>query len=119
VHGDEDFGAHLRMVGVDPSAGCAAQFQQELGALSLRPEVSIHNILAFGSTAYIAWYQDGVRIVDVSNPASPVQTAYFNTWDGRVGTGFFEGAIGIDVDLGKSRIYVADHPRGLMVLSID
>ncbi len=119
VHGDEDYTAHLRLIGVDPSPACASQFMQKLGELSLRPEVSVHNILAFGTTAYVTYYQDGVRVFDLSNPAAPVQTAHFNTWTGFPGTGFFEGAVGIDVDLVARRIYVADIPRGLLVLSID
>jgi hypothetical protein len=119
VHGDEDFGAHLRTIGVDPGEACAGQFGKQLGELSLRPEVSIHNIMAFGSTAYVAHYQDGVRLYDLSDPAAPRLDRWFNTWLGGPGNSFFEGATGIDVDLEAGRIYVADIPRGLLVLSID
>jgi hypothetical protein len=89
-----------------------------LGELSLRPEVSIHNIMAFGDVAYVSWYQDGVRLVDVSDPTAPRVTAYYNSWDGRDGRSFFEGAIGLDVDLAAGLLYVADTARGLIVLRI-
>ena len=115
MHGDEDFGAHLRTIGVDPA--CPTTFMQKIGELTLRPEVSIHNILAFGNTAYVAHYQDGVRIFDVSTPAAPQLTGWYNTWRGP-GDSFFEGAIGIDVDLDAGLIYVADHPRGLLILRL-
>jgi hypothetical protein len=88
-----------------------------IGELSLRPEVSVHNIMAFGDRAYVAWYQDGIRILDLSDPTTPTVAAYFNTWDGRDGNSFYEGAIGLDVDLGASLLYVADTARGLLILS--
>jgi hypothetical protein len=44
---------------------------------------------------------------------------WFNTWEGTRGRAFYEGALGIDVDLAAGRIYVADIPRGLLVLAID
>ena len=37
----------------------------------------IHNPLLVGSTIYASWYTDGVRVVDVSNPRSPTEVAYF------------------------------------------
>jgi hypothetical protein len=110
--GDEDWDAHLRIVDVD---GASPQFLQQIGELSLRPEVSIHNIMAFGTMGYVSWYQDGLRLVDVSNPAKPQVSAYFNTWQGP-GDGFYEGAIGLDVDLGAGLVYLVDEERGLFVL---
>ncbi len=112
ITGDEDFGAHARILDVTNPA--------EIHLLSewqTRPEVSIHNILADGDRAYIAHYQDGVRVLDLSNPAEPRQTAYFNTWDPAESQGafFFQGALGID-KVGD-RLYVADAYRGLLILS--
>ncbi len=37
----------------------------------------IHNNLLVGNTVYSSWYTDGVRVVDVSNPRSPREVAYF------------------------------------------
>ena len=111
--GDEDWGAHLRVIDVDPDS--AARFTQ-IGALMLRPEVSVHNIMAFGDRAYVAWYQDGLRIVDLADPTKPSVAAYFNTWDGRRGDSFYEGAVGLDVDLAAGLVYLADSERGLLVL---
>ena len=39
--------------------------------------------------------------------------------DRSYGKSFFEGAVGIDVDLARNRIYVADSNRNLMILRID
>jgi hypothetical protein len=37
----------------------------------------IHNPLLVGSNVYASWYSDGVRVIDVSNPRAPTETAYF------------------------------------------
>ncbi len=113
VTGDEDFGAHVRIVDVDD--GKPDTFMTKIGEFQLRPEVSVHNIMAFGDKAYVAHYQDGVRILDLSDPTSPTLAAYFNTWDGP-GDSFYEGAVGLDVDRDNGLLYVADAERGLIIL---
>jgi hypothetical protein len=119
VHGDEQWGAHVHVV--DVTEGTPA-FGTSIGEYQTRPEVSAHNIMAFGSRAYMAYYQDGVRVLDLSDPAHPTAIAWFDTWPGydpRYGTSFFEGAVGIDVDLAAGLVYVADSHRGLIVLHLD
>jgi hypothetical protein len=118
LHGDEgltgtaDGAAFLRVLDGDPAS---ATFLQELGRYATRPEVGIHNIEMRGDRAYIAYYQDGVRVVDVSDPAQPREVAHYNTWDETAdGSNAFSGAIGIRVVDGL--IYVADSERGLVIL---
>ncbi|MEZ4367061.1 MAG: hypothetical protein R2939_12370 [Kofleriaceae bacterium] len=118
VHGDEQYGAHVHVVDVDEGG---PTFLDDVGAWQTRPEVSVHNVMAFGDRAYLAHYQDGVRVLDLGDPAAPVQVAWFNTWPGydrAYGENFFEGAIGLDVDLDLGRIYVADSHRGLLILAL-
>jgi len=117
AHGDEQWGSHLRLVDVTENS---AGFLQQLGEWQTRPEVSAHNIMAVGSEVFLAHYQDGVRIVDIADPAAPRTAAWFNTWPGydrTYGHSFFEGAVGIDLDLARGRIYVADSNRGLLILN--
>jgi len=119
VHGDEQWGAHVHVV--DVTEGTDA-FATSIGAWQTRPEVSVHNIMAFGSTAIMAHYQDGVRVLDLSDPTAPRETAWFDTWPGydpRYGDSFYEGAVGIDVDRANQLVYVADTHRGLIVLHLD
>ena len=40
--------------------------------------LSIHNILIKGKYAFISYYKDGVRILDISNPASLVEVGIFD-----------------------------------------
>jgi hypothetical protein len=58
-------------------------------------------------------------VLDMADPAHPKQLGYFNTWDpqgARSSSRFFEGAVGIDVDPVRKLIFVADSPRGLLIL---
>ena len=118
LHGDEgmtktrDGGAYLRVL--DGTIG-SPTFMADIGRYQTRPEVGIHNFEVHGNLAYIAYYQDGVRIVDLSDPTQPREIAHYNTWDEATATGAaFEAAVGARPvgDL----IYVADTAQGLIIL---
>jgi hypothetical protein len=113
IQGDEGYGAHLQVVDIDPES---PDFMTEIGAYQTRPNVSIHNIMLLGSRAYVAYYHDGVRILDLSDPTSPQLAAYHHTWDVETGSSDpFSGSIGLDVDEKAGLIYVADTERGLLI----
>jgi len=119
LHGEEGYDAHLSIVDVDPAS---RTFMTPLASWQTRPWVSIHNIMAFGTKAYFTYYQDGVRVLDVSDPEHPVQLGYYNTWDPQGDTAtsaLYEGAVGLDVDLARKLVFVADSPRGLLILRDD
>jgi hypothetical protein len=119
VHGDEQYGAHVHIVDVTEDS---VDFLDVLAEYETRPEVSVHNIMAQGSLAYVTYYQDGLRVLDLSDPARPVKIAHFHSWLGtgsQDGLEFFEGAIGIDLDTASGTIYVADTNRGLFILALD
>jgi hypothetical protein len=110
--GGENYDAHLRVLDVtDP------EDVVKLGEFRLRPQSSIHNMVLVGTRLYIAWYQEGVRVLDVSNPAEPRPLAYFNTFretDFERGYSFYDGAIGMRVP-GDGYVYVVDSARGLLI----
>jgi hypothetical protein len=120
LHGDEgmtpnDGGAFLRILEGDPTS--PSFISGELGRYQTRPEVGIHNFLLLGDLVYIAYYHDGVRVVDVSNAAQPTEVAHYNTWnDDTAPGGPFESALGIR--LANGLIYVADSMRGLIILEL-
>ena len=113
IHTDEGADAHLRVIDVTRDT---ASFLTDIGSFKLR-QVSAHNLIAVGSTVYLAHYQDGLRVLDLSTPSQPRQVAYFNTWNAETSEGAnFEGAVDVDVDNSTGLIYVADSPRGLLIL---
>ncbi len=121
--GGETWGAHLRVLDVtDPTQ------VKLISRYRLREEASIHNMILDETRKrlYIAYYQEGVRVLDVANPAQPRELGYFNTFrseDPMRGLGFYEGAIGIRVpktpDVSSTNaglLYVVDTSRGLIIL---
>ena len=118
LHGDEQYGAHLNLVDVTEGA---AVYGTSIASWMTRPEVSIHNVMAMGHFAVLAYYQDGLRVLDLSDPEHPEQVAWFNTWNPQsevAGDSFYEAATGVDVDAATSTIYVADIERGLLALKL-
>lgn len=119
IHGDEDFGAHVRVIDTDPES---VDFLNVLGTYQTRPEVSVHNLMAVGELGLVTYYQDGLRLLDLSNPASPSEIGHFRSWDlthpaaANYGYSFFDGAIGVDYDPDTGLIYLADTQRGLIIL---
>jgi hypothetical protein len=119
VHGDEGFDAHVRIVDLDPASRTAFE---EIGSYQTRTQVSAHNIMAVGELALVTYYQDGLRVLDLADPTSPVEVAHYASWPGAepgYGRGFYEGAIGVDHDPERDLILVADTHRGLLVLTLD
>jgi hypothetical protein len=52
-----------------------------------------------------------VRVLDLSDPTHPAQLGYYNTRDPQTdyATGaFYEGAVGLGVDLNRKLVFVAD-----------
>ncbi len=110
--GGEHLGAHLRVLKVDAPANIV-----KIGEFKLRDVTSIHNMILKGTRLYIAWYHEGVRVLDVSNPTQPRQVAHFNTFrdtDPNSHEGLYEGALGIRVP-DDGYVYVADDVRGLLI----
>lgn len=109
--------SRLRLLDGDPGS---PTFLATLGEWQLRQEVSMHNVMAHGDRAYVAHYRDGIRVLDLSDPAAPVMVGYYNTWVEKTGTAAWaEGAWGLDIDVARKRIYVADSTRGLIILQGD
>ncbi|WP_254614124.1 MULTISPECIES: LVIVD repeat-containing protein [unclassified Myxococcus] len=110
--GGERQGAHLRVLKVDDPTNI-----ELIGEFKLRDVASIHNMLLVGTRLYIAWYHEGLRVLDVSNPTKPRQVAHFNTYresDPKREDGQYEGALGIRVP-GDGHVYVVDDARGLLI----
>lgn len=110
--GGENWGAHLRVLDVTDAA-----HPMRIGEFKMEDNASIHNMVLKGERLYIAHYQHGVRVLDVSVPEEPKQVAYYNTFretDPGRGESFYDGAIGMRVP-GDGYVYVIDTSRGLLI----
>ncbi|WP_342376164.1 hypothetical protein NVS55_33545 [Myxococcus stipitatus] len=112
--GGEFDGSHLRVLDVTDPARIAL-----IGEFRMRQATSMHNLILRGNRLYIAWYHEGLRVLDVSNPTQPKQVAHYHTFreeDPHRGDSLFEGAIGIRVP-GDGYVYTVDTSRGLLVFN--
>jgi hypothetical protein len=110
--GGESLNAHLRVLDVSDPAHIV-----KIGEYTMRPQTSIHNMVLVGKRLYVAWYAEGLRVLDVSNPTQLKEIAYANTYkdvDEGFADGLFVGAIGIRVP-GDGYVYVVDMTRGLLI----
>jgi hypothetical protein len=108
----EGWGSHLRVLDVSSPA-----LVTQVAEYSLRPEVSLRSVKLVGTKLYMAHYQDGLRILDVSNPNAPQAAGYYNTWretDPERGFSFFEGLNDVALP-GDGYIYATETSRGLLI----
>lgn len=73
-----------------------------------------HNTHIKGSYAYISYYTDGLRIVDLSNPANIVEAGYYDTYPGTGGG--FNGAWGAFPFFASGKVLISDIETGLYVV---
>jgi hypothetical protein len=119
IHGDEQWNAHVHIVDVTEGS---PTFATSIGEFQTRRAVSVHNIMALGSLGIVSYYQDGVRILDLSDPTHPKEVGHFSSWPGygpKGGYSFYEGAVGVDVDPVTKNVYIADGYRGLIATHLD
>ncbi|MCP3144570.1 LVIVD repeat-containing protein [Pyxidicoccus xibeiensis] len=111
--GGEFAASHLRVLDVTDPARIV-----KIGEYRKRPVTSIHNMILRADRLYIAWYHEGLRVLDVSNPTKPREVGHFNTFresDPGRSEGIFGGAYGIRLP-GDGFVYVVDSTRGLLIL---
>jgi len=83
----------------------------------VNPSGSVHNVIINGDFAFISHYVDGVRILDIEDPADPIEVAYYDTYVGPGGT--YSGCWGVYPFSSDGMIYATDRTNGLFVLEWD
>ena len=89
-------------------------FFSNVGATAHNPFIIGNDILV------MAYYQDGLQIFDISDPANVVRTGYFDTYpqNGNVYTSpAYAGCWGAYVDLPSKNILASDMQNGLFILN--
>jgi choice-of-anchor B domain-containing protein len=83
---------------------------------STEPAV-VHNALLRDDLAFMSHYKAGVRAVDLTDPAAPVEVGYYDTFP-TTGTAF-EGCWGVYPFRDDDVIYASDRATGLYILRFD
>jgi choice-of-anchor B domain-containing protein len=76
----------------------------------------VHNVEIYGDTAVIAHYTAGVRVLNISNPAAPVEIAWYDTRP-QNNNDQFAGCWGV-YKFQSGKIIASDMQTGLYVLKI-
>ncbi len=112
----------------------------ELGLNAVTP----HNPAVFGNRLYVSWYQAGIQVFDISNPANPLRIGQYDTfqpafapgdqerkalanaepWDVVCGSEFRQNPLPTTYDgnwavfpfLGNDKVLAGDLSAGLMIL---
>lgn len=80
-----------------------------------------HNAHIKDDLAYISYYYDGLKIIDIGNRRAPVEIAHYDTYPDdnfERGTGF-HGCWGVYTDLPSGNLLVSDITYGLFVLRFE
>jgi hypothetical protein len=95
----------------------------EGGAIHVDGRYSAHTAQIVEGIEYVAWYSDGVRIIDLADPTAPEELGWFippvrvdpqGYWDTPDGTAAFAMVWGVHV--ADDLIYVSDMHSGLWII---
>jgi hypothetical protein len=75
---------------------------------------SPHHVHVHGNLLFLPWYEAGLQVFNISDPANPVHVGAFDTWPGTSTN--FNGNWGVDLSHGLSRVLLSDRTRGLIVV---
>jgi choice-of-anchor B domain-containing protein len=76
-----------------------------------------HNVIFHNDKLYTSYYYDGLQVYDLTDPANPVRTHYYDTYAGQDRDNY-EGAWGVYPFLPSGKILVSDMQSGLFVFSL-
>ena len=109
---DERTGGHVRAWDArDPKS------IKQVGEIIAAPIASVHNVHINGDFCFVSYYTEGVRILDLEDPAEPIEVAFYDTWPG--GSSGYSGCWGVYPYTPSGTIYASDRTAGLFVLSWD
>ena len=120
---DETFGYDVKIVDVsDPlniSSDDIHTFYSELLGAGVPGASVAHNPYIVGNLAIISYYEDGVQVFDISNPANVTSYAYYDTRPDNTQYNGYTGCWGVYPFFPSGTIVASDMNNGLFVLQIE
>ncbi|MFZ1322956.1 MAG: choice-of-anchor B family protein [Ignavibacteria bacterium] len=74
----------------------------------------VHNVEVYGNYALVAYYEAGIRLVDITNKSNPVEVAWYDSYPSRNGFDY-NGCWGVYM-FPSGKIAASDRQTGLYVL---
>jgi hypothetical protein len=75
---------------------------------------SPHHPHLHGNLLFLPWYEAGLQVFNISDPAHPVRVGSFDTFPGTSNN--YNGNWGVDLSMGLKRVMLSDRTRGLIVV---
>ena len=102
--------------------GTTPVIKMPIGEWTVAPSKSGHMIEIRWPYAFIADYEQGLRVLDIRNPTDPMEVGFYDTYNYRIpfepgGVAF--GAYGLDVRNADGMIVVADDYSGFWAFKMD
>lgn len=88
-----------------------------VGDYTANPNAIIHNVYVRGDSAYISHYSEGLRVIDLADPANPREIGAYDTFLG--GSGGFNGAWGVYPFLDSRNVLIGNMEDGLWIFELD
>ncbi len=112
AHASEGYDRHLTVLDMTDLAGpvIVSHFRTRAG-------ISIHNMQVVDGIAYISYYIDGLRVVDLRNPESPIEVGHYDTVPWEEERGIVQGAFGVRVLGGV--VYLSDFETGTYAFHVE
>tara|TARA_B100001142_G_scaffold318851_2_gene361529 strand:+ start:427 stop:1764 length:1338 start_codon:yes stop_codon:yes gene_type:complete len=111
---DENHGYDVKILDVSDlnNISVLSTFNSGVDAASMA-----HNGIIKGNHLYLAYYHDGLRIFDISDPSNPIQTWEYDTYMPNSHASY-KGAWGIYPYLPSGNIIVSDMQTGLYIIEL-
>jgi hypothetical protein len=110
-----DGSSHVTIYNISNPASVTAVSTLTMTALGI-DAVTPHDPRIMGNLLYVSWFQAGVLIFDITNPASPVLEGVYDTWPGSLDPEQLDGDWGVYPYLGQDRVLLSDRNTGLYVV---
>ncbi len=111
---DENHGYDVKMLDVSDYSNISVLATFNSG---VDPNSMAHNGIIKDNLLYIAYYHDGLRVFDISNPSNPIQVNYYDTYLPN-NHNSYKGAWGVYPYLNSGNILVSDMQTGLYVFEL-
>jgi hypothetical protein len=110
---DEYPGGHLHTWDVQDLSNIT-----RVGEWESHPDRIIHNIYVEGDLAFLAYYTDGLRVIDITDPAEPIEVAYYDQHQGPPGS-YYEGTFAAYPWTQSGAVLMSDMKNGLHLVDVD
>ncbi len=112
AHAEEGVDTALTIYNVDDLSNPIA-----VSSFKLREGISVHNVEVADGVAYVSYLVDGLRVLDLRDPANIVQIAHYDTVPPSQERDIFQGAWG--VALWNGIVFVSDMEGGIYAFKVE